>query len=321
MPGPKNQKSLIFCVHAHQPVGNFGSVFEEAYQKSYKPFLEVLSAHPAIKISAHFSGSLLDWLAPEHPEFIAKLKALAQKNQIEFLGGGCYEPIFGMLSSQDLKGQIQWMREKLAKLFDAEFEGVWLTERVWDPGLTAALSAAKVAFTILDDFHFEKAGITAPVTGFYRTGPKRKGLDLFASMKDLRYLAPFQKAEKSLEFIHSTPAKDSDVLVFADDIEKFGMWPGTYDWVYNQKWLDQFFTLLENDSTIRMYGFSEFRNQFKPKASVKIPHASYMEMMEWSGGHFYNFFNKYLESRYMRDRMPTVSRRAWGSSKALKFLY
>ena len=34
---------FIFGVHNHQPVGNFDFVFEEAYQKAYRPFLEMAS--------------------------------------------------------------------------------------------------------------------------------------------------------------------------------------------------------------------------------------------------------------------------------------
>ena len=55
MPSP-DKKSFIFCVHAHQPVGNFGQVFEEAYEKSYKPFFEVLEAHPAVVIEEKIEG-------------------------------------------------------------------------------------------------------------------------------------------------------------------------------------------------------------------------------------------------------------------------
>jgi alpha-amylase len=34
--------ALALGIHNHQPVGNFDFVFEEAYRKSYRPFLEVL---------------------------------------------------------------------------------------------------------------------------------------------------------------------------------------------------------------------------------------------------------------------------------------
>jgi len=42
--------SSVFAVHNHQPIGNFEKVFEEAFQLSYKPFLEVMENHPRLKL-------------------------------------------------------------------------------------------------------------------------------------------------------------------------------------------------------------------------------------------------------------------------------
>ena len=47
---PDATKSLILCVHAHQPVGNFDSVIQEAYEKSYRPFFEVVETSNLLKI-------------------------------------------------------------------------------------------------------------------------------------------------------------------------------------------------------------------------------------------------------------------------------
>ncbi|MBI3253035.1 MAG: DUF1926 domain-containing protein [Candidatus Omnitrophica bacterium] len=302
-------KPFIFCVHAHQPVGNFEHVFLEAYEKSYRPFFEVLGKHPAVKVSCHLSGSLLDWLEKNKPEFIGKLRALFSRGQIEFLGGGYYEPIYGMIPRKDLAGQIHLMRERLVSLFGVDPEGAWLTERVWDPELVRPLSQAGVAYTILDDFHFEKAGIHAPVTHYYRSEDGKEGLDLFASSKDLRYLMPFRKAKEAIDLIRSAETAGENVVVFADDCEKFGLWPGTHRWVYEEGWLDEFFRLLEADDSIEIVSFKEIRRRFRPERTVRIPHASYTEMMEWSGGRFYNFFEKYPESLYMKNRMWQVSRK------------
>ncbi len=307
MPNPA--KSLIFCVHSHQPVGNFGWVFLEAYEKSYKPFFETLDKHPSIPVCCHFSGSLLDWLEKNKPEFLDLLRKMSKRGQLEFIGGGYYEPIYGAIPKRDLTGQIGMMREKLKALFGKYPQGAWLTERVWDPDLVEPLKKALVEYTILDDLHLEKAGIKGSVTGYYQAKEGGRTLNVFASMKTLRYLMPFRKAEETLDFIRSYKGGPGDALVFADDCEKFGMWPGTYHWVYEEKWLDKLFSLLEKDKSIEVCTFSNFRKRFKSKGFVKIPHASYSEMMEWSGGHFYNFFKKYPESRYMRDRMWSVSDR------------
>ena len=37
---------LVLVFHNHQPVGNFDGVFEQAYQDSYLPFLDVLGQYP-----------------------------------------------------------------------------------------------------------------------------------------------------------------------------------------------------------------------------------------------------------------------------------
>jgi alpha-amylase len=289
-------------------VGNFDWVFLDAYEKSYKPFFQVLEKHPRIPLACHFSGSLIDWLVKNKPEFIQLLAKMAKVGQLEFVGGGYYEPIYGAIPKEDLAGQIQMMRKKIKSLFGQDPHGAWLTERVWDPDLVAPLKKSSVEYTILDDLHLEKAGVMSPVTGYYQAREARQSLDLFASLKLLRYLMPFRKAQETIDFIHQSKTAPQDALVFADDCEKFGLWPGTYQWVYKERWLDQFLTLLEQDKDIGVYTFSQFRKQFGSKGAVRIPHASYSEMMEWSGGHFYNFFKKYPESRYMRDRMWEVSR-------------
>ena len=54
--------TLALLIHSHQPVGNFDHVIEDAYQKSYRPFVETLDAHPKVRMSLHFSGVLLEWL-------------------------------------------------------------------------------------------------------------------------------------------------------------------------------------------------------------------------------------------------------------------
>ncbi|MBI4432760.1 MAG: DUF1926 domain-containing protein [Candidatus Omnitrophica bacterium] len=319
MPGPV--KKLVFCVHAHQPIGNFDHVFNEAYEKSYRPFFDVVEKHPKVKVTAHFSGSLIDWLCEKKPEFIEKLKRLNSRGQIEFLGGGYYEPIYGAIPERDILGQIRMMREKLKTLFGVDPEGAWLTERVWDPELTAPLAKAGVRFTILDDLHFEQAGIEPPITHYYRASEGKYAVDLFASSKNLRYLMPFHKAQETLDYLHSLKTGGDNVVVFADDCEKFGMWPGTYHWVYEEGWLDQFFKLAEKDKTVQFSFFKEVRAQFGPKEEVHVPHGSYSEMMEWSAGRFYNFFEKYPESLYMKNRMWEVSRRVEGRKEALPFLY
>ena len=84
---------FLFCIHNHQPVGNFGHVLEQAYEDAYWPFLKILSKHPSIKLTLHTSGFLLDWLIENRPEYMELLRSMAASGQVELMGGGYYEPV------------------------------------------------------------------------------------------------------------------------------------------------------------------------------------------------------------------------------------
>jgi 4-alpha-glucanotransferase len=51
-----NSLRLCLVLHNHQPIGNFDGVFEQAYQDSYLPFLDVFDCYPDVKIGLHTSG-------------------------------------------------------------------------------------------------------------------------------------------------------------------------------------------------------------------------------------------------------------------------
>ena len=108
---------FILIIHAHQPVGNFDSVIEKVYQRSYLPFLEHLSRHPSVRIGLHYSGALLEWLEAHHPEFLEKLGSMSERGQVEILGGGFYEPILIAIPPEDQQEQIRRMREYIKKRF------------------------------------------------------------------------------------------------------------------------------------------------------------------------------------------------------------
>jgi alpha-amylase/alpha-mannosidase (GH57 family) len=94
---------LYFCLalHNHQPVGNFDGVFEQAYQDSYLPFLDVFERYTALKLSLHTSGPLLEWLDTHHTDYLDRLAALVAAGRLEIIGGAFYEPILTMIPPRD----------------------------------------------------------------------------------------------------------------------------------------------------------------------------------------------------------------------------
>ena len=67
---------FVLTLHNHQPIGNFDHVFEEAYQDSYLPFLDVFEPYESLRIGLHTSGSLMEWLDARHPEYVDRLAEL-----------------------------------------------------------------------------------------------------------------------------------------------------------------------------------------------------------------------------------------------------
>ena len=99
---------FIFGIHNHQPVGNFDYVFEEAFQKSYRPFLEVLERHPDISMAIHISGCLLEWLEENHREYIDWIARLVERGNIEIMAAGFYEPILAIIPD---RSEVPWRRQ------------------------------------------------------------------------------------------------------------------------------------------------------------------------------------------------------------------
>ncbi|MGA2090003.1 MAG: alpha-amylase/4-alpha-glucanotransferase domain-containing protein [Endomicrobiales bacterium] len=334
-----NKVYFILGIHNHQPVGNFPEVLEMAYQQSYLPFLTAMERHPSLKWSLHASGILWDFFRQEHPDYVDKVTAMAAAGRLELISGGYYEPIMSVIPDRDKKGQIRKMTTFLSTTFGKTPRGMWLAERVWEPGLVKPLAEAGVTYTVVDDAHFAAAGMDVEsLRGYYVTEDQGVKLNIFPISQRLRYSIPFEPVKNTIEYLGlAAAAGGNPVLVMADDGEKFGLWPETYKHVYEQQWLEQFLTALEqNKQWIETTTFSEYLDRFPPAGRIYLPTASYFEMSEWTlpahaqeefesvvkqfekepritrflkGGFWRNFLTKYPESNTIHKRMLEISNR------------
>ncbi len=336
------QIRFALVLHNHQPIGNFEHVFEQAYQDSYRPLLDVFARYGSLKISLHTSGSLMEWLQANHPDYVDRVAELVAQGRIEVLGGAFYEPILAMIPSRDRIGQIRsytrWLEERLG----ASVRGMWVPERVWEQSYTRDIVAAGIEYTVLDDFHFKNAGLTeSQLHGGYLTEDDGRLMTIFPGSERLRYLIPFADPQQTIDHLRRVAEEHADaVVVFGDDGEKFGTWPETKKHVYTDGWLEQFFGALEaNRDWIRVTTLSEAADNVPPLGKIYLPDSSYREMTEWvlpveqqlefdrvchdmgqdlrwpvvrrfiRGGFWRNFRVRYPEADEMYTRMMGVSRR------------
>ncbi len=276
---------LAFVVHNHQPVGNFEHVLEMAYRDGYLPFVELLEQNPAFRVVMHISGPLLEWLERARPVYIERLRALVARGQVEILGGAYYEPILSMIPPEDRYDQIRLFRDHLQELFDTEVRGMWLAERVWEPGFVHDLVRAGVEYTLLDDFHFKAAGLDEEqLSGYYLTEDNGQLLKVFPISEPLRYFIPFREPEATIDYCRRIgQGRPGTALVFGDDGEKFGVWPETRKHVYEDRWLPRFVEALQQHSDwLTTTTLSEILQETPPLGTVYLPDCAYREMTEWA---------------------------------------
>jgi alpha-amylase len=344
---------FIFALHNHQPIGNFDHLFEQSYQDSYLPFLEVYSEYPAVKLTLHTSGCLMEWLDAHHPEYVDRLAEFVRQGRIEIVGGPFYEPILAMLPSRDRIGQIRKYSEWLQNRLGATIHGLWTPERVWEQSYVRDLTETGIRYTILDDTHFKNAGLSdQALWKHYITEDDGQTMFVFPGSERLRYLIPFRNIEELIDyFAWQAELNTEAVLVHADDGEKFGSWPNTSATVFGERWLHRFFqTLTDNADWIITTTPSEVIDHFAPLGTVYLPDGSYREMTEWvlstenqhelarltnelgqnenwkavrrflRGGFWRNFKVRYPESNEMYTKMMEVSGRANGRQQIAEIL-
>lgn len=346
---------LAFCVHSHQPVGNFPSVFEKGARDCYLPLLRILTEYPDITMTLHYTGPLWEWFEEHEPEFFSLLHPLVERSQVELMGGGFYEPILPVIPEADAHDQIEFMSSYVQEHFGSRPSGMWCAERIWDPGLPKKISGSGIEYTLLDDSHFLSSGLSPDdVHGYYITEREGYSLKVFPIDMRLRYLIPFRQPHEVIDYLLQMKRKGVKILTYGDDGEKFGMWPGTHKWVIEEGWLRKFFDeIRKHSSEIALAPLGHVMDIFPPNGLVYLPTGSYQEMMEWSlfaeqgrqyedlvkraqdngvwdqqraflrGGVWDNFLAKYPESNLMHKKGMKISSlvRKYGPSRdALRHL-
>ena len=333
--------SLLLGVHAHQPVGNFDWVLDDAHERCYRPFIHTLHRFPEFRFSIHFSGWLLDYMLDKYPVDMALLKEMVKRGQAELFGAGYSEPVLAVIPSRDRVGQIQTLSQKLQRKFGQRPEGAWLTERVWEATVVPALADSGIRFVTVDDYHFLCAGkAQSELSGFFSTEEDGRSIDLFPISEALRYRLPFSPAADAVRYIEDMAEEGREsAAIYFDDIEKFGIWPETYDWVYTKGWLADFIQGVLASPVIRTSSYKDYHVSTRTRGIVYLPTTSYIEMNEWTlpapaadqyaglveaskaagnferekaflrGGIWKNFFSRYPESNWMHKRMLSLSQR------------
>jgi hypothetical protein len=337
--------SLLFGVHGHQPVGNFPWVLDDVHHRCYRPFFETLYRYPDFRFSVHFSGWLLERLEERFPRSVERLAEMVERGQVELFGGGDCEPVLAAIPRRDRLGQLAALARRLERRFGVVARGAWLAERVWEASVVPALVESGIRYVTLDDYHFACTGMAAEaLDGYYTTEEDARTLDVFPISERLRYCIPFSPAEEAVAGLEELAAEGRRAAIYFDDIEKFGIWPETEEWVYGRRWLERFVEGVLASPHLRAVSYREFHDTHATHGVVYLPTTSYAEMNEWAlppasarryaeliarekeagryahergflrGGIWRNFLSRYPEANWMHKRMLELSQRLAAAS-------
>ncbi len=326
---------LRFCfgLHLHQPVGNFDSVFTEHVELVYRPLFTRLASHELGPVAVHISGPLLDWLDGAARDVVDLIGEQVDAGRIELMAAGHDEPILAVLTRDDRIEQIDRHRRRLASRFGVEVDGMWLTERVWEPDLPGDLAAAGIRWTVVDDRHFLSSGFDrSELHRPWVTEFDDQRIHLLAIDQKLRYLVPFRQPEELADYLGELRDAGHQLAVLADDGEKFGGWPGTADWVWRDGWFTRFAETmhsLRRDGIATLSRFGDAVDMIPSSGPAYLPSASYAEMEGWAlpperarrlhaageedgtalfrGGHWRHFLHKYPEANRLHKAVQEHS--------------
>jgi 4-alpha-glucanotransferase len=269
--------ALALVFHHHQPSGNLGHVFEHAFERAYAPLITTLEGHPSVHAVLHYSGSVLEWLRLERPAFLARLRELLRRGQIEVLGGAMFEPILVSIGRDDQIEQIRFHANSLEGLLGGRPNGMWLTERVWEPHLPAVLAEAGMRYTLLGDEQFATSG-AFPLTGHYLTEEQGKCIALFPIQTALNQVMLQQSVAQALAEVKRLGADSDRLIIFAGDAEKFGALAGSEQ---SQQWLGDFLAALEQEK-ISTTTLQQHLDTYTPLGQVYLPSSAHAAMNRWS---------------------------------------
>ncbi len=214
---------------------------------------------------------------PTHRISSTKSASTQRRAAYGILCAGHDEPILAVLSRQDRFEQVLRSRDWIRRRFGVDAPGLWLPNasgsRHWRansprPACTSCWSTiATFASPDLPAKHCMRTTSPNPAdTGSISTIDEK-----------LRYLIPFRPPVELAEYFRELRAVGHEIAVLGDDGEKFGGWPGTRKWLYEDGWLTAFLgtmrQLRDNDE-VRLSRFEDALTTTQSGGLAYLPSAS-----------------------------------------------
>ena len=296
------------------------SSYIECYKSVLMPVGSFLFSHPEVYFSFYFSGPQLEAIKSRNPEYLDLLKKLADRKQIEIIGGGYYNPLFPILFPLDRSGQIEMHSSFIRQCIGKRPRGLVLYADSWDPSLITTFENCSMEYVLMDSSLIPPVKQKLLPIIMSDRGKKINILPVHNEFAPLEnetpeeYLKRIQDDVLEISKIDSNPDADRIIPVAFSKNELIRILEG--------KWLDRFITAFSSDEKQNV-SFSLPTNAVRnSKVFVQafisaninghIARWCYkpFDAIELTDGYptnIYDFLQTYTISRALYDRMIFVS--------------
>lgn len=192
---------VAVVLHLNLSAGLSPSEADELWKQSFQPLIGAVHHIPEARVGVVLAGELVEEFQERHPEAIAWLRGLIEREQIELVGTALHEPAMSAVPERDAIGQLHAHATLLKKVFGVRPVGAWLPHGVWDPCLPRIYARAEMAYTFVED-RLLRAVVTSDADGVYRA--EREGhllslLPLDAKIAEVAPITPVKQVLAHLE--------------------------------------------------------------------------------------------------------------------------
>ncbi|MFA5127051.1 MAG: polysaccharide deacetylase family protein [Patescibacteria group bacterium] len=145
-------------LHIYQPPWQDRGVIEQVANQSYDYLLTLLAKYPKFSFTLNISGNLVEVLAAQHPDILARLKDAVASGRVELTASAYYHPLLPLLPKFEIIRQIELNQAILKKYFGKiKISGFYLPEMAYSLPVAKIIKQLGFQWIILDPIVYRGA--------------------------------------------------------------------------------------------------------------------------------------------------------------------
>lgn len=255
-------------LHIYQPPNQTKEILLKVVNESYSKILDVLEKRPRVKINLNICASLTELLVKyDFLEIINRIKKLAKKGQIEFVGSVKYHPILPLIPKDEIVRQIELNETLNKKYFGKTWQpkGFFLPELAYEKRVARLIEQLGYQWIVIDEIAYPEPSQLS-FNNLYQI--KDLNLKVFfrhRQISNLFFTAQAKNIQEFMDFIKSDERLNEGHLITCLDGENIGHhWPGS---------LALFESILDSNR-FETLTLSELADKLKNNIKVVEPRAS-----------------------------------------------